>query len=132
MARLKLKSGENYRSVGAALLEMAEAARREPPEQGISATEGVDPSERFKALFDERFVEGPPALRAAEEDLRVEEGVRLVLHFDRTVSEGGKTMRIVNVAIPDLTGKGGMERESALSGIAEEAIGFITVCGCAG
>lgn len=132
MARLKLRTGESYSSVGTALLEMAEAVRRDTPEQRFSPDGGMELSERFKSLFDERFVDGPPTLRATGDEGPVEDGVRLVLHFDRTVSEGGKTMRIVNVAVPDLTGKGRIDRDTGLSGIAEEAIGFITICGCAG
>ena len=113
-------------------LRLAEAVRRDTPEQRFSPDRGVELSERFKALFDERFVDGPPTLLKTGDDGPVEDGVHLVLHFDRTVSEGGKTMRIVNVAVPDFTGKGRIDRDTGLSGIAEEAIGFVTICGCAG
>lgn len=131
MARLKLKAGETYQSVGATLLQMAEAVRRDSPEQPFSAAPGADLSDRFKSLFDERFVDAPPTLREAE-SLPVEDGVRLVFHFDRTVTEKDRTMRVVNVAVPDLTGKGSVAEENGLSGIAREAIGFVAVCGCVG
>lgn len=151
MARLKLKDGVTYGDVGDIVARLAGEAQSNVD---IEASATIND---FKALIDEELetVSGLkvnevslPSVPTAEKD-----SVFVNFHFDKTITDSNRKVRIVNIVIPDFNDKltsivrqGALHEEGAwnyedpelersladLSQVAKEAFGFIVICGCVG
>lgn len=151
MARLKLRDGVTYGDVGDIVARLAGEAQN-----GVEL-ESSDAIKEFKALIDEDL-ETVSGLMVNEVSLSSvpsveDDSVFVNFHFDKTFTDSGKRVRIVNVVIPDFNDKltaivrqgqpqdasvwkeGDPELERSLadlSQVAKEAFGFIVICGCVG
>lgn len=142
MARLKLKDGKTHREVGETIMKMGAATYRSNPTEPFDPTPAYDFEQEFLSLFQDRTLPIPQSLKQMSQ-VPVEDGVAVLFHFDRTIEEAGKRMRIVNIAVPDFEGKitqrlatttpattSGLEFE--LDDLAAEAFGYIVIFGCVG
>jgi len=145
MARLKLKQGETYRSVGHVVVKMAESVHRPDVETSFDPEPAYAHEAGFQALFNETFIEVPQELKTLIEPEIDRDGTMVLFHFDRTLEIDGKTVRFVNIAVPDFEGKTTSQNSRGepiteqpqqanfdLTDVAAEAFGFIVICGCVG
>jgi hypothetical protein len=149
MARLRLKDGQTYRSVGHVVVKMAQAVHRDDAKESFDPDPAYDHEEEFQGLFEEPFLDVPAELKTFHEPSMDKDGVMVLFHFDRThrIEENGttRTVRVVNIAVPDFEGKTTSQNERNapstqeaqkdtfdLTDVAAEAFGFIVICGCVG
>lgn len=145
MARLLLKPGETYRSVGHVVVKMAEAVHRQDIAKAFDPKPAYQYEDEFQSLFNETFLEVPESLKTLEEPEIDSDGTMVLFHFDRTRDIDGKTVRIINIAVPDFEGKSTSQNDRDepitqqpqhdnfdLTDVAAEAFGFIVICGCVG
>lgn len=141
MSRLRMKPSTTMRNVGDKLLDMSKAVYR-PPNAAFSSSSAESLENRFCDLFEgDLRIEGP-SMHGSEPDQAP--GTVLRFHYDRTYEVAdGKYLNVVNVLVPDLTGKvleGRADRVAAvgagdpfqfdLDDFAAEALGMITILSC--
>jgi hypothetical protein len=142
MARLKLKDGKTHRQVGEAIMKMGAATYRSNLAEPFDPTPAYVFEEEFLDLFQDRAITVPQTLKQVPH-VPVEDGVAVLFHFDRTIEDDGRRMRIVNIAVPNFEGKltqrlqgaatkSSGELEFELDDLAAEAFGYIVIFGCAG
>ena len=125
MARLTLRDGRSYADLGQLVLKLAGE---------VQSGQTLDPktlTSDFQDLVTNDLLQVEPG------ELRTGEGgysgdqVAIRLHYDQTLTSAEGSLRIVNIVLPDLEGKS-PEGDAGLAKVAQEAFGFITICGCAG